>query len=254
MRSVFVLAVALAAPAFADGTNTLTTAEQAAGWKLPTVRHVTWKAPDGTEVGGVLELPPDRKEGEKLPLVVAIHGGPTTSTKLELSFDPHNGRLYFAAKGYAVLLPNYRGSTGYGDKFLTQLIGRENDIEVRDILAGVQSLSEQGVADPERVALAYTEDSEWRNRSEFFSGREAIKAFLRRKWAKELDYRLRKELWAFHGNRIAVRFEYEWHDDSGQWYRSYGNENWEFAESGLMQKRFASINDLPIAERERRLR
>jgi nuclear transport factor 2 (NTF2) superfamily protein len=108
--------------------------------------------------------------------------------------------------------------------------------------------------DPERVALAYTEDSEWRNRSEFLSGREAIKAFLRRKWAKELDYRLRKELWAFQGNRIAVRFEYEWHDDSGNWYRSYGNENWEFAETGLMQKRFASINDLPISERERRLR
>jgi dipeptidyl aminopeptidase/acylaminoacyl peptidase len=126
---------------------------QAAGWKLPTVKHVTWKSADGVEVGGVLELPPDHKEGEKLPLVVAIHGGPTTATKLELSFDPHNGRLYFAAKGYAVLLPNYRGSSGYGDKFMTQLIGRENDIEVKDILAGVQSLIEQGVADPERVAV-----------------------------------------------------------------------------------------------------
>lgn len=108
--------------------------------------------------------------------------------------------------------------------------------------------------DPERVALAYTEDSEWRNRSEFLSGREAIKAFLRRKWAKELDYRLKKELWAYRENRLAVRFEYEWHDESGQWYRSYGNENWEFREDGLMQKRFASINDLPIQESERRLR
>ncbi len=108
--------------------------------------------------------------------------------------------------------------------------------------------------DPERVALAYTEDSEWRNRAEFLSGREAIKAFLRRKWAKALDYRLRKELWAFQGDRIAVRFEYEWHDDSGNWYRSYGNENWEFREDGLMQKRFASINDLAIRESERRLR
>jgi nuclear transport factor 2 (NTF2) superfamily protein len=107
--------------------------------------------------------------------------------------------------------------------------------------------------DPERVALAYTEDSEWRNRSEIFSGREAIKAFLRRKWAKELDYRLKKELWCFRDNRIAVRFEYEWHDDSGNWYRSYGNENWEFREDGLMQKRFASINDLPIQASERRL-
>lgn len=107
--------------------------------------------------------------------------------------------------------------------------------------------------DAERVALAYTEDSEWRNRAEIFSGREAIKAFLRRKWAKELDYRLKKELWCFGDNRIAVRFEYEWHDDSGQWYRSYGNENWEFREDGLMQKRFASINDLPIRESERRL-
>jgi hypothetical protein len=108
--------------------------------------------------------------------------------------------------------------------------------------------------DPERVALAYTEDSEWRNRAEFFSGRDAIRAFLRRKWAKELDYRLKKELWAFRENRIAVRFEYEWHDDSGQWYRAYGNENWEFREDGLMQKRFASINDLPIQESERRLK
>jgi nuclear transport factor 2 (NTF2) superfamily protein len=108
--------------------------------------------------------------------------------------------------------------------------------------------------DPERVALAYTEDSDWRNRSEFFQGREAIKAFLRRKWAKELDYKLRKELWAFRDNRLAVRFEYEWHDENGQWYRSYGNENWEFREDGLMRKRYASINDLAIAERDRRLR
>ncbi|MBX3738631.1 MAG: nuclear transport factor 2 family protein [Candidatus Didemnitutus sp.] len=107
--------------------------------------------------------------------------------------------------------------------------------------------------DPERVALAYTEHSEWRNRSEFFSGRAAIVAFLRRKWARELDYRLKKELWTFGGNRIAVRFEYEWHDASGQWYRSYGNENWEFAASGLMASRFASINDLPIHPMERRL-
>jgi len=108
--------------------------------------------------------------------------------------------------------------------------------------------------DPERVALAYTPDSEWRNRSEFFSGRDLIREFLRRKWVKELDYRLRKELWCFLENRIAVRFEYEWHDDAGQWHRSYGNENWEFAENGLMQKRFASINDLPIKESDRKFR
>jgi nuclear transport factor 2 (NTF2) superfamily protein len=107
--------------------------------------------------------------------------------------------------------------------------------------------------DPERVALAYTPDSEWRNRAEFFSGREAIKTFLYRKWAKELDYRLKKELWCFMDNKIAVRFEYEWHDDSGQWYRSYGNENWEFAENGLMRRRYASINDLPVKESERKL-
>lgn len=107
--------------------------------------------------------------------------------------------------------------------------------------------------DPERVALAYTEDSEWRNRDEFFSGREAIIAFLTRKWQKEKGYRLKKTLWAFTGNRIAVRFEYEWHDENGQWYRSYGNENWEFAESGHMQKRFASINDVPIQKHERRI-
>ena len=108
--------------------------------------------------------------------------------------------------------------------------------------------------DPERVALAYTPDSEWRNRSEFFSGRDAIKAFLKRKWEKELDYRLKKELWCFMENRIAVRFEYEWHDDAGHWYRSYGNENWEFAESGLMRRRFASVNDVPIKEAERKFR
>lgn len=108
--------------------------------------------------------------------------------------------------------------------------------------------------DPERVSLAYTEDSEWRNRSEFFSGRAAIVEFLRRKWKKELDYKLKKELWAFMENRIAVRFEYEWHDETGQWFRSYGNENWEFDERGLMRRRFASINDVPIAEGERRLR
>jgi uncharacterized protein len=108
--------------------------------------------------------------------------------------------------------------------------------------------------DPERVSLAYTPDSEWRNRAEFFSGRDAIKAFLQRKWAKELDYRLRKELWCFMENRIAVRFEYEWHDDSGHWYRSYGNENWEFDANGLMMRRYASINDLPIKETDRKLR
>ena len=108
--------------------------------------------------------------------------------------------------------------------------------------------------EPERVSLAYTEDSVWRNRSEFLSGREAIVQFLRRKWAKELDYRLIKELWAFDGARIAVRFAYEWHDDSGNWFRSYGNENWEFDEYGFMRRRMASINDLPIAETERKFR
>jgi uncharacterized protein len=102
--------------------------------------------------------------------------------------------------------------------------------------------------DPEKVALAYTIDSRWRNRAEFPHGRQEIIEFLRRKWAKELDYRLIKELWAHDGNRIAVRFAYEWHDDSGHWYRSYGNENWEFDEHGLMQRRYASINDLPIKE------
>jgi nuclear transport factor 2 (NTF2) superfamily protein len=106
--------------------------------------------------------------------------------------------------------------------------------------------------DPAHVALAYSADSRWRNRSEFLHGREAIEAFLTRKWARELDYRLIKEIWAFHGNRIAVRFAYEWHDDSGSWYRSYGNENWEFDEHGLMLLRIASINDLPIKESDRK--
>ncbi len=106
--------------------------------------------------------------------------------------------------------------------------------------------------DPVKVSLAYTEDSEWRNRAEFLKGREEIVAFLERKWARELDYRLIKEIWAHGENRIAVRFAYEWHDDSGQWYRSYGNENWEFDERGLMKFRRASINDLPINESERK--
>jgi len=108
--------------------------------------------------------------------------------------------------------------------------------------------------DPERVALAYTEDSFWRNRAEILRGRDQIREFLRRKWDKELDYRLVKELWAHAGNRIAVRFQYEWRDDSGQWYRAYGNENWEFDEQGLMRRREASINDKPISEGERRWR
>ncbi len=105
--------------------------------------------------------------------------------------------------------------------------------------------------DPQRVALVYTPDSRWRNRAEFIHGRDEIVAFLARKWARELDYRLIKELWAFTDHRIAVRFAYEWRDDSGHWYRSYGNENWEFADNGLMRRRHASINDLPITETER---
>ena len=107
--------------------------------------------------------------------------------------------------------------------------------------------------DPQRVALSYSEDSEWRNRTEFLKGREEIKAFLRRKWAKELDYRLKKTLWGFQENRIAVSFEYEWHNDGGQWYRSYGVELWEFDEQGVMRRRIASINDTPIEESERRV-
>jgi uncharacterized protein len=106
--------------------------------------------------------------------------------------------------------------------------------------------------DPARVAAAYTPDSRWRNRVEFPAGRDEIEAFLTRKWARELDYRLIKELWTFGGNRIAVRFAYEWRDDSGHWFRSYGNENWEFDEAGLMARRFASINDKPIDARERK--
>jgi nuclear transport factor 2 (NTF2) superfamily protein len=105
--------------------------------------------------------------------------------------------------------------------------------------------------DPEKVSLAYTPDSLWRNRGEFLKGREAIVAFLQRKWTRELDYRLIKEVWAHDGNRVAVRFAYEWHDDSGNWFRSYGNENWEFDESGLMARRIASINDRPITQAER---
>ena len=108
--------------------------------------------------------------------------------------------------------------------------------------------------DPERCAAAYTVDSVWRNRNEFFSGREAIRGFLKRKWEKELDYRLQKELWTFTGNRISVRFEYEWHDEVGDWFRSYGNEQWEFDEHGLMRRREASINDLAILEAQRKFR
>ncbi|XBS71015.1 nuclear transport factor 2 family protein [Acerihabitans sp. KWT182] len=106
--------------------------------------------------------------------------------------------------------------------------------------------------DPRRVSLVYSEDTQWRNRVEIVTGREEVVAFLTRKWARELDYRLIKELWAFTGSRIAVRFAYEWHDDSGNWFRSYGNENWEFNEQGLMYRRFACINDLPIQDADRR--
>jgi hypothetical protein len=105
--------------------------------------------------------------------------------------------------------------------------------------------------DPDKVSLAYTRDSRWRNRAEFVQGRDAIVQFLRRKWDREFDYRLIKELWAFSGNRIAVRFAYEWHDDAGSWFRAYGNENWEFDDNGLMRVRIASINDVPINESQR---
>ncbi|ATA56328.1 nuclear transport factor 2 family protein [Variovorax boronicumulans] len=108
--------------------------------------------------------------------------------------------------------------------------------------------------DPVRVSLAYTPDTEWRNRADFVNGRAQVVAFLSRKWEREHDYRLKKQLWAFMDNRIAVRFEYEWHDAAGQWFRSHGNENWEFAQNGLMQRRYASINDQPIAESERKFR
>jgi dipeptidyl aminopeptidase/acylaminoacyl peptidase len=125
-----------------------------ASWNMPAIEHITWQAKDGTPVGGPLELPPGYKKGGKpLPLVVAIHGGPTAASYADLRFDPHNGHLYFAAKGYAVLSPNYRGSTGYGDRFVTELVGRENDIEVKDILAGIEHLVSEGVADPKRIAV-----------------------------------------------------------------------------------------------------
>lgn len=107
--------------------------------------------------------------------------------------------------------------------------------------------------DPERISLAYSLDTEWRNRDTFVNGRKAVQKFLKGKWEKELNYKLKKELWAYTDNRIAVRFEYEWQDQQGQWFRAYGNENWEFNEDGLMEKRYASINDLPIDESERRL-
>jgi len=107
--------------------------------------------------------------------------------------------------------------------------------------------------DPERVSLAYTVDTEWRNRTDFINGREEVKAFLKKKWEKELNYKLKKELWGFRENRMAVRFEYEYQNAAGQWFRAYGNENWEFDENGLMRKRYASINDLPIKESERKL-
>lgn len=126
----------------------------------------------------------------------------------------------------------------------------------RETAAQKVRMAEDGwnTRDPHKVSLAYTIDSTWRNRAEFFAGRDAIVQFLQRKWAKELDYRLIKELWAFHENRIAVRFAYEWHDDAGNWFRSYGNENWEFNEQGLMKRRIASINDLPINEVNRKYR
>lgn len=121
-------------------------------------------------------------------------------------------------------------------------------------IAKVQAAEDNwNTRDPDRAALAYTEDSQWRDRNQFFTGRPAIRDFLEKKWARELDYRLRKELWAFTDNRISVRFEYEWRNEAGQWFRSYGNEQWEFAADGLMARREASINDAPIEENERRL-
>lgn len=122
-------------------------------WYFPNPNIEIWKAPDGTQVEGVLEVPQGFKLGEKVPLIVCLHGGPTTSTKAESIYDPHNGRLYFAAHGYAAFFPNYRGSTGYGDKFVTDLIGNENDIEVKDILAGIQHLIKDGIADPDRIGV-----------------------------------------------------------------------------------------------------
>jgi len=144
--------------------------------------------------------------------------------------------------------------TGEGDP-----VAHPTDIKppfTRDsALAKVQAAQDAwNSADPDRVALAYTEDSQWRNRDEIFQGREAIRAFLQRKWARELDYRLMKELWAFTDNRISVRFEYESRDASGQWWRSHGNEHWEFDEQGLMRRRDASINDYQIDEADRRIR
>jgi dipeptidyl aminopeptidase/acylaminoacyl peptidase len=125
---------------------------QTATWKLPKLSLVSWKAPDGTTVEGILELPPDHKDGQKLPLVVEIHGGPTTATYFGLQYWIY-GRTLLPAKGYAVLSPNYRGSTGYGDKFLTDLLGHENDLDVKDILAGVDAMVERGIADPDRLGV-----------------------------------------------------------------------------------------------------
>lgn len=141
---------------------------------------------------------------------------------------------------------------------MTQVTPKPTDIKppftLETALAKVQAAENAwNSLDPERIALAYTEDSEWRNRTDFINGREEIKAFLSGKWQRELDYKLKKELWGFRENRMAVRFEYEWHDSEGNWFRSYGNELWEFDENGLMQKRFASINDAPIQESERRI-
>lgn len=126
---------------------------QTAAWKLPKIQHIVWKSPDSTEVGGILELPPNYKQGEKVPLLVGIHGGPTTAVHSNLEFNMYEGRLLFPGKGYAVLCPNYRGSTGYGDKFLTDLVGRENELDVADILAGIDHLVQQGIADPDRLGV-----------------------------------------------------------------------------------------------------
>lgn len=141
---------------------------------------------------------------------------------------------------------------------MTQAQSKPTDIKppftLESALAKVQAAEKAwNSRDPERIALAYTENSVWRNRSEFINGREEIKAFLHKKWEREFDYKLKKELWGFRENRMAVRFEYEWHDENGNWFRSYGNELWEFDENGLMQKRFASINDAPIQKSERRI-
>lgn len=187
------------------------------------------------------------------PLRITRLGEPSDIAEA-VGFSARSRRAGFSGQSWMWMEAKTRESSYPGKQTMPNNINKPPFTEETASLKVKAAEDTWNTRNPERVALAYTEDSEWRNRNEFLRGREEIRAFLRRKWAQELDYRLKKTLWCWTENRIAVTFEYEWHDSTGKWFRSYGNELWEFNDTGLMRRRIASINDAEIAEFERRLR